>query len=388
MIAPAPAGLGATLAALFGEVWSDAAMTHLRAIEGAAPTWQGLHQAGAATTLATTTAYADLSPWLGDLPHKRGRLSDGAVLDVVRLGDGRLALHVTRMPPAPTVASLEAHGVWPAGVLVELAAALRNGVSVVLVDGRASARQASLGALIRELSADAAVVAVGDELPVSMSLQGPPASVWTHVSALQVDVLAVAESSADDAAAWLRQRRQAALLMSVDGDHAVWSAAMRSHGLDDHAAIVVVFQRAWPTRVIEMRTPPGYEPPAVDASVAVPPPPSKPSASVSPPARPSAAASSNLVPLSLLPEAAMDTDIDPGWELGAAPATPFERALASAATKPHVPHAPAAHPQMMALMRGTGGMTFGPPGVVDHGDDDSGDNLADIDIAPQLPDDT
>jgi hypothetical protein len=155
-------------------------------------------------------------------------------------------------------------------------------------------------------------------------------------------------------------------------------AAARHAGLDEHAAIVVVFQRTWPARVIEMRSPPGYQAEAANDVVIGPPAPP----TVVVPRRQEPA----LPPLSLLPS----EDIDPGWELGAAPPsdvdidavlpkTPFERALAAAATRPHVPHAPAAHPQMRALMRGTGGLTLGPPG-----DDSDGG----IDLAPPFSDDT
>jgi hypothetical protein len=79
--------------------------------------------------------------------------------------------------------------------------------------------------------------------------------------------------------------------------------------------------------------------------------------------------------------ASEDIDDDPGWELGpvgasssttSSPPQPgsFDAALQAAAKRPaYAPKAPLPHPQTAAL-RGTGGLTFEPPGG--HGDDDGG----------------
>jgi len=79
--------------------------------------------------------------------------------------------------------------------------------------------------------------------------------------------------------------------------------------------------------------------------------------------------------------ASEDIDDDPGWELGpvgastsatSSPPQPgtFDAALQAAAKRPTFsPKAPPVHPQTAAL-RGTGGLTFEPPGG--RGDDDGG----------------
>jgi hypothetical protein len=377
--------LEAQLAQLFGDAWHDPAVVMLRAVEGAPTEWMTFSAKHKASDLRMTTLFS----WCHEhvqAPHVELGLPGGAKLSVMRLADDRVAVAVSKSPHDVSTQWLEQQQLWPAGVAGDVVSALQQGHSVVVVGGHWLTRDASMRALCKQLrEQQLSVWGVGG---LRSHQDG---DVMDAATAWGADVIAVDEHGGD-AAEWLARRPSAPLLLSANSHVDVCAASLRRHHMEASSVVWVVLEHAWPGRVVELRMPAGLDVETTPATS---------NASTVPTATTTTTMSSApqipMLASSMLPT----KDVDPGWELAqqaalppaVAPRSDFERALANAAApKPHRPHPPPAHPMMQTLQRGTGGLTFEPPGNAfgfppDGDPSGSADNNGDVDVAPMLPTD-
>ena len=354
-------------------------------VEG--PLFEVLREAGAATSLLQLV-----------LP--------GSILLVAGpLADGRVALSLRRA--APTDASLVhlvEEGVVPAGVDAELVGAVFLGQGLTVLGPARAIRSRLAVAVAVAVSTRLRVVALGSDVPARVL----PAPLGDDVVAraragvaLGADVLFALDLAPAQLAALLTWPLPVPLIATVSSssmEGLVASLAAASRALLGLTA-VCAFDLEGRPRLVELHGEPSSSPSSSPPSPSPSSSPPSPSPSSSPP---SPSPSSAMQPSSSSPRrapsafpddapihleappadwASEDIDDDPGWELGpvgastsatSSPPQPgsFDAALQAAAKRPTFsPKAPPVHPQAAAL-RGTGGLTFEPPGG--RGDDDGG----------------
>jgi hypothetical protein len=354
-------------------------------IEG--PLFEVLRDAGASTTLL-------------QLP-----LPGGVQLVAGPLTDGRVALTLRRSAPTDaSLAHLVEEGVVPAGVDGELLASVFLGLGLTILGPARAIRTRLAVAVAVAASARLRVVALGPEVPARVlpsPLGDDPIVRARAAIELGADVLFAVDLSPVTLAALLAAPLPVPLIATVssssmEGLMAGLAGLPRTLlGL----AAVCAFDPEGRPRLVELHgdaAASSSPPPSSSASAPLPAP-APLSATMPPvPALPSSSASSSpsrRSPPSPVDEAPIqleappaewaseDIDDDPGWELGpvgasssatSSPPRPgsFDAALQAAAKRPTFsPKAPQVHPQTAAL-RGTGGLTFEPPGG--RGDDDGG----------------
>ncbi len=324
------------------------------------------------------------------------------------LADGRVALSVRRSTPTDaSLLHLVEEGVLPAGVDVELLAAVLVGHGLIVAGPARAARDRLAVAVAVAACARVRVVAIGPDVParalpapvaddvvararaavelgadVLFALDLPPAS----LAALLAEPLAVPLVATTPAASMegLMSRlgglpRAAVGMVAVCG----FDAEGRPRLVELHgdamapASTAPMTSMATPlmtTATASLPTAPTVAPAPISPSPSPSSAPlhatsSSPSAVRQPPHEPSPDAP---IQLDALPAewASEDIDDDPGWELGSLgasasasspPPGSFDAALQAVAKRPtFAPKSPPLHPQAAAL-RGTGGLTFEPP---------------------------
>ena len=364
-------------------------------------------------------------------------LPGGVHLAAGPLLDGRVALSVRRAAPTDvSLAHLVEEGLVPAGVPEELVAAVQLGLGLVVLGPAQSARTRLTVAVARAASKHLRIMALGPEVPaqtvpaplVHVDTKGAAPDRASHLvarahaaCALGADALCAQSLTVAELAALLRASLPVPLLASV----AVTNMALLREGLGPLSplavglAAVVGFDPEGRPRLVELHgdsgsssstsapsSAPSSTLPLVASSptaspVVLPASSSAPSGVSSSSRRSSSAATVVIDDLPGLGDAppaewaSEHIDDDPGWELGPVQSLPplsssasastlppslppvpgsFDAALQQAARRPaHGPRAPSLHPQASA-MRGTGGLTFEPPGGGPvGGHDDGGD---------------
>jgi hypothetical protein len=356
-------------------------------VEG--PLFEIVREAGAATALV------------------KAALPSGVHVVAGPLADGRVALSVRRA--APTDASLlhlVEEGVVPAGVDVELLAAVLVGHGLVVAGPARAARDRLAVAVAVAAAARVRVVAIGPDVP-ARAIPAPAADdVVARARAaveLGADVLFALDLSPTSLAALLTEPLAVPLVATT---HVASMEGLMSRlgGLSRAAAGMVAvcgFDADGRPRLVElhgeamasaapteastpssvtrgvsssMPTTPTAAPAPLSPSISstTPPPRAAPSSAYAPRLPPIEPAIDAPITLDALPAewASEDIDDDPGWELGSLDASSsssspspgsFDAALQAVAKRPtFAPKAPPLHPQAAAL-RGTGGLTLEPP---------------------------
>lgn len=343
-------------------------------------------------------------------------LPGGVGLVAGPLVDGRVAVSVRRAPPTDaSLAHLVEEGVIPPGVDGELVASVFLGQGLVVLGPAQAARTRLAVAVARAATARLRVCALGPCVP-AQALPAPIGAGGDDViarakaaCALGADVLFALHLSPAELAGLLRLPLPVPLIATVASS----SMEGLTLGLDGlprallGLAAVIAFDPEGRPRLVELHG---------ETSGTPSPSPASPTVNDTPAPALLASMSSSSLPSSSLPSrrqspvvtvddgpvvlealpadwASQDIDDDPGWELGpvdastsassssspssssssssssAATAGSFDAALQAAAKRPTFsPRPPPVHPQTAAL-RGTGGLTFEPPGGAT---DDSG----------------
>jgi hypothetical protein len=352
------------------------------------------------------------------------RLPGGLELCAAPLVDGRVAVSVRKPVAAQArVERLVDEGLLPAGVDAELVAAVHEGRGIAVVGPSRSGRVRLASAIARAVSTTLRCTSLGDEVPAGCQ----PAPAVPHLVArartavsLGADVVVGVELSVREAVDLATSTPGAPLVASIVAPSVdVVTAAVgdKLFAASFPLVAVVGFSPDGRARLLELHGgSPAEGAPASTASTAAV---TVPATSVSPGAAPNAAACSTVasslnasagaasaagarargapepgaaatvdapVALGEAPPAdwaSADADDDPGWELGSLASggaslppssASFDAALVAAAKRPSfAPRAPSAHPAMHTL-RGTGGLTFEPPGGGAADDDDGESN--------------
>ncbi len=404
------AELASATAAALGEYLADVEVSSLDVVEGGLPELVrrgrrvrlGALIEGPLFEVVRETVSSAGAPIEVDLP---GELMLRAAL----LTDGRVALRVTRAAPSDvSFDALTQEGLLPVGVDAELVQAVNGGSGVVFVGSASVARVRCAIAVARAATKAMRVASLSSHTPVQcMARVAGADDVVTAAQAavgLGADVLYGHELSAQELALLVR----AALPVPVVASCAVSSVALLRHALRDDgetaiAALGVVgvcgFDDVHVPRLLELHGDTAVAASSPPVATASPAPlltsahdaTSGTSATVSVPVsvpanvqRSRGGLIEEPIILSDAPPAEWASehiDDDPGWELGplSSPPSPssstsssagsFDKALEAVAKRPsYQPKAPPMHPQAAAL-RGTGGLTFEPPGGASEDDE-------------------
>jgi hypothetical protein len=345
------------------------------------------------------------------------RLKQRAMLTALPLVDGRVALRVQKAPPSDAqLAHLVEEGVVPGGVDGEFVAAVLEGGGVAFVGPARAAHRRVAVAVARALSPLVRVACLSDD-PIAGCL--PPVDVGGDVGgagagavararaavAAGADVVVALGVDVDDAVALCDAALPVPVIASIDvASVAALEARFGARKTRALFAIVAVvgFAPDGRPRLVELHG---------GVADAAPVPVTAPTSTSTAPMTMTAPATASMQPTSLQPATSTSTaatrpppaallgevpalgdappadwasdnvDDDPGWELGSLadpqkPAAPgsFEAALQQQAKRPvFTPRPPPVHPQTASL-KGTGGLTFEPPGLGGApGPDDDGD---------------
>ena len=397
--------------AAFGSVLADVDVCEAGAVEGGLIDVVRRGRRERLQVLAQGALFALLRERGAEVDVINARLPGGSKLVAAPLADGRVAVAVHK--PVAADARFERlvdEGLLPPGVDSELVAAVHEGKGIAVVGPSRSGRARLASAIARGVSTTLRCTSIADDVPAGCQ----PAPGIPHLVArartavaLGADVVVAVELSVREAADLAANTPGAPLVASIAAPSVdVVNAAVGDKALAALCPLVAVvgFSPDGHPRLLELHGgPPADDTPtstgapataqaaaaaiaSTSAAVAAPAPPFAPSrarASV----EQSVPAPVGDAPVSLgeappADWASADADDDPGWELGSLASTgvslppsssAFDAALVAASKRPSfAPRTPTAHPAMHAL-RGTGGLTFEPPGGPAVDDDDDGE---------------
>lgn len=400
-VAAADEALAAAVDDAVGALVADKDVVDVAAVEGGLVEVVRRGKRERMQTLLEGPLFALVRERMGDPARTTSwRLKQRAVLTALPLVDGRVALRVQKAPPSDAqLAHLVEEGVVPGGVDGEFVAAVLEGGGVGFVGPARAAHRRVAVAVARALSPLVRVACLSDDPiagclpPVDVGVDGGGAVARARAAvAAGADVVVALGVDVDDAVALCDAALPVPLIASIDvASVAALEARFGARKTRALFAIVAVvgFAPDGRPRLVELHGGVADAAPAVALAA-----PTSAAATTTapsaPPPTPQAAPSTTTraapaAPLGEVPPlgdappadwASDDVDDDPGWELGSLadplkPAAPgsFEAALQQQAKRPvFTPRPPPAHPQTASL-KGTGGLTFEPPGGQPRGDD-------------------